>query len=51
MGRTKKVKEVPTAPEVEEVVVKPHVVTRPTDDTVNDRVAPELPSLNDPGQS
>lgn len=40
---------VPTAPEV--VEVQPHVVSKPTDGTVNDRVAPVLPSLNDPGQS
>jgi hypothetical protein len=53
-GRPKKivevVVEVPTAPVVEEVIVEPSVVTRPTDDTVNDRIAPVLPSLNDPGQ-
>lgn len=58
MGRPKKVKveevvEVKTAPVVvEEVIeVQPHVVTRPSDDTVNDRVSPVLPSLNDEGQS
>ena len=52
MGRPKKV-EVKTAPVVvEEVIeVQPHVVTRPSDDTVNDRVSPVLPSLNDEGQS
>lgn len=33
---------------VEEVIeVEPHVVTRPTDGTVNDLIADKLPSLND----
>ncbi len=39
-------------PKVEpKVVQEPNVVTKPFDGTVNDRVAPKLPSLNDEGQS
>lgn len=57
MGRPRKVKvevvEVPTAPvvettpEVEAPTGVAQVTTRPSDGTVNDRVAPKLPSLDD----
>lgn len=56
MGRTKKVETVEQPVEVEEAVrpnngVEVTVHQDRWDGTVNTNVAPELPSLNDPGQS
>lgn len=43
VGRPKKVKEVAK----KSPVLQTQVVTKPYDDTVNNRVAPKLPSLDD----